>query len=190
MAEIDPSEHTVGELEERVGDIDDVDALREILDEEEAGKDRVTAKRAVQGRIEDLSPDDEDTDAENGEEGDRLEAVEGNVEDALETVDSRLDSLLYEILETESRVAVYVGLRKQGSAEVDEVVEETGLSPDKVETVLDDLEGEDVVDSAEGEYFAVSPTSLVRRVPNRVGNWMEDIISQGGPGSGEDGAQE
>lgn len=108
------------------------------------------------------------------------ERVEERAEEVLESVDDNVDRLLSEILDTRARVAVYVGLREQGGGTVDEIAEVTGLYPDKVEDVLDDLSDDDIVEVESGEYTAISPTELVRRVPDRVGEWLEDVLPRGG----------
>ncbi|MDZ7688555.1 MAG: helix-turn-helix domain-containing protein [Halobacteriales archaeon] len=115
------------------------------------------------------------------------ERVEGRAENVLDSVDDNVDRLLSEILDTRSRVAVYVGLRQKERATADEVAEETGLYPDKVERVIEELEDDDVVEkTADGKaYKAVSPTELVRRVPESVGGWLSDLI-----GSGDDEEKE
>ncbi|WP_058365409.1 hypothetical protein [Haloparvum sedimenti] len=50
----DPSERTVDELRDRVEDVEDVDLLEAIKDAEEDGKDRETAKDAIDARIAEL----------------------------------------------------------------------------------------------------------------------------------------
>jgi len=109
------------------------------------------------------------------------ERVEERTEDVLDSVDENVDRLLSEILDTRSRVAVYVGLRKNNKATPEEVAEETGLYPDKVKRVIEDLEDEEIVEKDVGanEYKAVSPTELVRRVPESVGGWLSDLIRSG-----------
>jgi len=143
-----------------------------------------------------IETEEETTDAveeaeERIEEGveeaeDRAEEIEESVEEraegVLDSVDENVDRLLSEILDTRSRVAVYVGLRQKGTATPDEVAEETGLYPDKVERVLEDLEDEEVVErtsETKNEYKAISPTELVRRVPESVGGWLSDLIGSG-----------
>jgi len=173
---LDPSEYTVAELEDEVEKVESLEELESILDQEVANKDRVTAKEAIQSRIDEVS----EWEGIGEEDGDGFEeTVEERMGDALESVDKSLDSLLYEILETRSRVAVYVGLRKKDGADLKGVVEETGLAPDKVEKVVKELEDEDVIDSVDDEYHAISPTALVRRVPDRVGSWIDSTIRRG-----------
>lgn len=48
---------TVDEIEETVADIDDRDELEAMLDAEEDGKDRVTAKDAIEERLEEMEGD-------------------------------------------------------------------------------------------------------------------------------------
>ena len=108
------------------------------------------------------------------------ERVEERAEEVLGSVDDNVDRLLSEILDTRARVAVYVGLREQGGGTPDEVAEVTGLYPDKVESVLDELEDDEIVESTGDEYEAISPTELVRRVPDRVGEWLDDLLPRGG----------
>jgi|GEM_PF-48128 len=51
MADVDPGEHTVAELEAALEDIDAVADLEAILEAEASGKDRKTAKEAIEARI-------------------------------------------------------------------------------------------------------------------------------------------
>jgi predicted transcriptional regulator len=124
----------------------------------------------------------EDVESEGVEERveEQRERVEERAEEVLESVDDNVDRLLSEILDTRARVAVYVGLREAGDAEPDEISEVTGLYPDKVERVLEELEEDDIVESSGDEYSAISPTELVRRVPDRVGAWLDDLLPRGG----------
>lgn len=124
----------------------------------------------------------EDVESEGVEERveEQRERVEERAEEVLESVDDNVDRLLSEILDTRARVAVYVGLREEGGGTPDEVAEVTGLYPDKVEGVLSDLEDDEIVESDGDEYEAISPTELVRRVPDRVGEWLDDVLSRGG----------
>jgi electron transfer flavoprotein alpha subunit len=61
--EIDLSEMTVADLANAVRDIEDVDALRDLLEQEKSGQDRKTAKNRIESQIEALTGgDDEDED--------------------------------------------------------------------------------------------------------------------------------
>ena len=153
----------------------------------ETEEETTNSAEETEGKIEEGVEEAEDRIEETVEEAeDRAEEIEESVEEraegVLNSVDENVDRLLSEILDTRSRVAVYVGLRQKGKATPDEVAEETGLYPDKVERVLEDLEDEEVVErtaETEDEYKAISPTELVRRVPESVGGWLSDLIGSG-----------
>lgn len=131
-----------------------------------------------------------DEETESDESGGRIDEVEETVEEqrerveeraeeALGTVDENIDRLLSEVLDTRGRVAVYVSLRNNGGGTAEDVAEASGLYPDKVESVLEDLEGDDIVEEDEdGVYTAISPTELVRRVPEDIGEWLESALQR------------
>jgi len=128
-----------------------------------------------------MTEDDKETVEAEGVESEGVEErVEERAEEVLDSVDDNVDRLLSEILDTRARVAVYVGLREKDGAEPDEVSEVTGLYPDKVDAVLDELEDDDIVEQDGDEYGAISPTELVRRVPDRVGEWLDDTLRSSG----------
>lgn len=52
MVEYDPTEYEIAELGPKIKDIDDADELREMLDLEEGGEDRVPVKTLIEDRIE------------------------------------------------------------------------------------------------------------------------------------------
>jgi electron transfer flavoprotein alpha subunit len=56
---LDPNDYDISELGPALKDVDDVDELREILEREEAGQDRVGAKKLIESRIEKFADDDE-----------------------------------------------------------------------------------------------------------------------------------
>lgn len=149
------------------------------------------AEETVEETVEEVEETFEDAVEETEESAEDIsERIEEQTDDVLESVDENVDRLLSEILDTRSRVAVYVGLRKKETATPEEVAEETGLYPDKVERVLEDLEDDEIAERAgiEGdEYEAVSPTELVRRVPESVGGWLSDLIT---PGSEQEDGEE
>jgi len=138
---------------------------------------------------------DEETEEEGteiGESGGRIDGVEETMEEqrerveerageALDTVDENIDRLLSELLDTRARVAVYVSLRNNDGGTAEDVAEASGLYPDKVERVLEDLKDDGIVneeEEEEGFYTAISPTELVRRVPDSVGEWLESTLER------------
>ncbi|WP_135825670.1 electron transfer flavoprotein subunit alpha/FixB family protein [Halorussus ruber] len=73
--DLDPSEHTVSELEEKLAGLDDSSELDAVLAAEQEGKDRKTATEAIRSRIEELEdetetePADADHEEEYADEG-------------------------------------------------------------------------------------------------------------------------
>ncbi|MFB6283284.1 MAG: hypothetical protein ABEK59_05020 [Halobacteria archaeon] len=104
------------------------------------------------------------------------EDVEERLDGAVDSVNSNIDTVLSEVLETRARVSVYVGLRKIDDATVDELAKETGLYPEKIEKTLAGLKNDDIVDEKGDKFSAISPTQLVRKVPNKVGDYIENVI--------------
>jgi predicted transcriptional regulator len=108
------------------------------------------------------------------------EDVEEQLDESLEFLNDTVDDLLAEILDTRARMTVYVGLEKLGEATAEEVAEETGLYPKTVENTLQDLEDDDIVEQVgEDDWASISPTDLVRKLPDRIGGWLEDLIDRG-----------
>ncbi|MFP8952376.1 electron transfer flavoprotein subunit alpha/FixB family protein [Natrialbaceae archaeon A-arb3/5] len=88
--EIDPDEHTVDELTEQLETIDNEDVLQSVLESEQAGRDRKTAREAVHRRLEAIDAVDRDELAADGEpDSDGVEEgteTEGEYEETKETV--------------------------------------------------------------------------------------------------------
>ena len=85
MTDVDPTEHTVDELTNELETIDDADELQTILEAEQAGQDRATAREAVHKRLEDIG----ELDGDETEESDGVEEgteTEGEYEETKETV--------------------------------------------------------------------------------------------------------
>ncbi len=103
MPTIDPSEHTIAELGPEIQEIEDVDALQEILEAERAGKDRQGAKTLIESRIEKFSEDDEEE--PTAEELDLAELSVADLGNALQDIEEveELESLLERETEGEDR---------------------------------------------------------------------------------------
>jgi electron transfer flavoprotein alpha subunit len=116
MAEppLDPGEYTIQELGPEIQNIEDVDALRAILEAEEAGEDRAGAKTVIESRIEKFTEEEAETgevdpaemtaaevgnalrDVDDPEELERIREAEEageNRDSVLTLVDNRLDSV-------------------------------------------------------------------------------------------------
>ena len=73
---LDPNDYDISELGPALKDVDDVDELREMLSAEEAGQDRVGAKKLIESRIEKFAGD-----GEGGAEDDELDPSEMSLAD-------------------------------------------------------------------------------------------------------------
>ena len=69
MADLDPSEHTIDELEAQLDEIDDPDALEGIRDAETSGEDRVGAVEAIDDRLDSVSNGDNGDNGDTDDEG-------------------------------------------------------------------------------------------------------------------------
>ncbi|TYT63099.1 electron transfer flavoprotein subunit alpha/FixB family protein [Natrialba swarupiae] len=81
MTDFDPTEHTVDELDDHLETVDDEEILQTILEAEQAGQDRKTAREAVHRRLEAIGAVDDDR--EGVEEGTE---TEGEYEETREDV--------------------------------------------------------------------------------------------------------
>lgn len=116
MVELDPTEHEIAELGPEVNQIDDIEALEEMLEIEEGGPNREDVKTLLVGRIETLEAEQEDSSpgdiditeqsvADVGnlirdiDEVERLESLKANEQAAADRdtvtrlIDQRIDSL-------------------------------------------------------------------------------------------------
>lgn len=137
-----------------------------------------------EGRIEETVEEVEDT------VEDQRERVEETVEDGLEAVNDGVVDVVSAVLDTTARADVYIALRKLGEADTEEVAEETGLYPKKVEETLDDLEEDEVIETEvvgeEVVYTAVSPTEVVSKIPGRVVDRVRGIVESNGEETDEE----
>ncbi len=182
MSETETTEETEEVEVEEEGGVED--RIEETVEEVEETVEEQREK--VEERVEETVEEVEETVEEQREKVE--ETVEETVEDGLGAVDDAVVDVVSAVLDTSARADVYVALRKLGEADVDEVVEETGLYPDKVEAVLADLEDDDVVETAtvggDEVYTAVSPTDLVVDLPSRLADRVRGVVE-----SDEDGTR-
>lgn len=107
------------------------------------------------------------------DEGDR---VRTRIGEALGAVEEDVSNLMVRLFGTDTHAGVYVAVRRRGEATAGEVADETDLPPDRVENVLEELAEEGVLRRTDGGYKAVEPREFVKRVPERVGDWIRDSI--------------
>ena len=80
---IDPTEHTVSDLKDAIKETDDADELEAILEAKRDGKDRKTAKEAIESRLKAVGGE--------ADEGDEAEADEGDEDAEEEAADAEAD---------------------------------------------------------------------------------------------------
>lgn len=126
MTSIDPSEHTISELEEALEDVDDPDELEAILDAEQEGENRAGAKEAIEERLADVEDesdavDEDERDDEMSDDTDETtDDAEPTDEDEGDAGDGASGSLgILEIRrEVETVAAEVIGRRLDGVTEV------------------------------------------------------------------------
>ncbi|RQG96784.1 electron transfer flavoprotein subunit alpha/FixB family protein [Natrarchaeobius oligotrophus] len=88
MTEYDPNEHTVDELDDHLETVDDEEVLQTILEAEQAGRDRKTAREAVHRRLEAIGAVDDGDGVEEGTETEgEYEATKADVGEEAEGED-------------------------------------------------------------------------------------------------------
>ncbi|AFZ71601.1 electron transfer flavoprotein subunit alpha/FixB family protein [Natronobacterium gregoryi] len=118
---IDPDEHTVDELEEELETIDDEDTLQSVMEAEQAGRDRKTAREAIHRRLEAVGA----VEGESEElEGDT--ETEGEYEETKETVGEQAEGEEVEEVDADSKDEPANGEEDEQKAESEE--EDDGLS--------------------------------------------------------------
>ena len=142
------------------------------------GFEEVEELEESESRIEETVGEVEDT------VEDQRERVEETVEEGLDAVNDGVVDVVAAALDTSARADVYVALRKLGEADAEEVAEETGLYPKKVEETLADLEDDEIVETElVGEdvaYTAVAPTEVVFKIPGSIVNRVRGIVESNG----------
>jgi len=141
-------------------------------------------EEGVESRVEETVEEVEGTVEE------QRERVEETVEEGLDAVNDGVVDVISAVLDTGARADVYVALRKLGEADVEEIAEETGLYPKKVEEILEGLEDDEVVEThfvGEDEvYEAASPTEVISNIPGRLVNRVRGIVESNDEEEGDD----
>jgi electron transfer flavoprotein alpha subunit len=174
---LDPSDHTVAELQDELAEVSDPETLRAILDAEESGKDRKTAREAIEKRLGAVA------DADDGTEGSNDDTEP--TEDA--GVDAPLDPGDYEIAELGPEIQTVedlAGLRAIVAAE--EAGEDRApvkrLIESRIEKFADDGDDDGGLDLAES-----SPAEVANAVRNIDGAAeLEDLLEQERDGKNRD----
>lgn len=151
LLDADPADYTVAELRDLVDAITEPVELERLLERERDGKDRKTAKEAIERRLDGLEPTVvEDPDGETAAD-DRSAIFGGSLADLVSTV-----------LETPKQVTVYTTLQTCNGGTAADVAARTLLTESAVEGTLEDLVLDGVVERTADGYRAKSPLSVAR----------------------------
>lgn len=161
----DTESDTTDDETESTGVEDTIEEQRERV--EEVAEDAREAVEEQRERVEEATEDARET-------------IEEQIDDGLDAVNENLIDVLSNVLETRTRTDVYIALRGLGEASADEIAEETGLYPEKVEEVLEGLAEDEIVETDEvgGEtfYTAIAPTEFVATLPRRLGDRVSEFF--------------
>jgi electron transfer flavoprotein alpha subunit len=102
MVSIDPTEHEIAELGPKIKEIADIEELEEMLELEADAEDRAPVKTLIEGRIETLSEDDEETDPSEADLSEMTVADIANMVRDVEEIDV-LEGLLEQEKEGKER---------------------------------------------------------------------------------------
>ncbi|WP_226479991.1 electron transfer flavoprotein subunit alpha/FixB family protein [Natrinema amylolyticum] len=119
MTALDPNDHTVDELTEKLETVDDEDELQAILEAERAGQDRATAREAVHRRLEEIGAEADGVAGDTETEGEYEETREdvGDEAEGEEVDEDEIDESETDESETEP-----------DGADAEEAEEDDGLS--------------------------------------------------------------
>ncbi|MFB6075129.1 MAG: electron transfer flavoprotein subunit alpha/FixB family protein [Haloarculaceae archaeon] len=116
MVEIDPTEFEIADLGPKIKDVDDPDELREMLELEEGGEDRVPVKTLIEDRLEKLEGEDEELDPETV---DLAEMTIAEIANMVREIDDR--SVLDDLLEREQEGQDRKGAKSQIESRIESV---------------------------------------------------------------------
>ncbi|MFB6227901.1 MAG: FAD-binding protein [Halobacteriales archaeon] len=185
---IEPSDYTVEELKTEIEDIEDIEGLWAALEAEESGKDRKTAKEAIEGRIDAVkktaADDAEDETATSDEESGRdvdapLDPGEHEIADLGPTIQDiedldGLQAILAAEKAGEDRVPVKQLVESRIEKFEDDGEEDTGIdlaeaSPADVANAVRDIDDiDELKDLLEREREGEDRNSVVTQIENRL----------------------
>lgn len=174
MAAQDPGDFTVSELRDELEDVTDPDTLETMLEAERDGKDRKTAKEAIEGRrdeVEEESGGPLDVDVDDVEA--TTEEIRETIREELDSVNDSIVDALTGFLKTPQRASVYVQTVGEGVRKAD-IPGETGLNEDRVDEIIEDLRDEGLVQhTGGGVYRAAKPRDALRNFRDRLNELIE-----------------
>ncbi|MFC7142382.1 electron transfer flavoprotein subunit alpha/FixB family protein [Halosimplex aquaticum] len=152
MPEIDPTEHEIAELGPKIKDVDDADELREMLELEEGGEDRVPVKTLIEDRIEKVEGDEGEVDPES------IDLDELTVADIANLVRDIDDvAVLEDMLERE------------------EAGQDRKTAKGQIEDRIESIEGSDDEEGEELEYVPPEEKHPDLDHPTNEKQWVESI---------------
>jgi hypothetical protein len=153
LLDVDPADYTVAELRELVAELAEPVELERLLERERDGKDRKTAKAAIEDRLTAARAVYPEPERERATaDGDRSAVFGGTLAD-----------LVSDVLDTPKHVSVYTAARTCGEGTAADVAALTLLTEDAVESTLEDLAMDGVVERTDRGYRAKPPLSVLRR---------------------------
>lgn len=155
LVDVDPADYTVADLRDLVAEVIDPASLERLLEREQEGKARKTAIAAIETRIDEVDELEEPT----------LDATETDDADAL---DDRVERLLSLVVETPQQVQVYTAGWLGGGGTVEEIADRTLFSEARVQTLLGELELQDLVEREDGHYEMVHPVEALQQQPRNL----------------------
>ncbi|WP_415382639.1 electron transfer flavoprotein subunit alpha/FixB family protein [Halosimplex sp. TS25] len=152
MPEIDPTEHEIAELGPKIKDVDDADELREMLELEESGEDRVPVKTLIEDRIEKVEGEDEEIDPQTVDLDDLTVADIANLVRDIDDV-----GVLEDLLERE------------------EAGQDRKTAKGQIEDRIESIEGSDDEEGEELEYVPPEEKHPDLDHPTNEKQWVENI---------------
>ena len=149
LLDTDPADYTVAELRDLVDVVAEPVELERLLERERSGKDRKTAKEAIERRLDGLEPTV--VDADDAATDDRSAIIGGSLAD-----------LVSNVLETPRQVTVYTTLQTCNGGTAADVAARTLLTESAAEGTLEDLVLDGVVERTDEGYRAKSPLTVAR----------------------------
>ncbi|WP_255150852.1 MarR family transcriptional regulator [Halorarius halobius] len=159
LLDVDPADYTVAELRELVADVASPLTLDRLHDRERDGKDRKTAIEAIEARQAEVD-DVEEPATDDADEPGQSE------------LSARMEELLSLVVETPQQVQVYTAGWVGGGGTVAEIADRTLFSEERVQTLLGELEAQDLVVREDGHYEMVHPITAMRKQPRNLWNLL------------------
>ncbi|MDX1744628.1 MAG: electron transfer flavoprotein subunit alpha/FixB family protein [Halobacteriales archaeon] len=183
--DIDPTDYTVSELKEALADITDQTVLEQILEAEQDGKDRKTAKEAIESRLSDVEEPADDESADTEEADAEKSADEEDEDDGLThpTADKRhvraLENGTYEDMWVycETQAGELIDVSKEMLGKARELMDQYNEDYDADERVVAVLIGDDIEGHAE-DVVAYGADVVVTYEDERLSRFLHEPFTE------------